>query len=153
VLCLRYLRAEIYHGDREIQSEDHLDLPVLNSNNSQFFPKAIGTDTNNVSLETCPRLPKKNGTLLVCCYVVKTKNDRGEIDMLSEPKSLTVPQIALIAVTRGAIGFGAGLLLADKFKGPKRKTLGWSLFLSGLASTIPIAMHVFKRKPSVSEAI
>jgi len=31
-------------------------------------------------------------------------------------KSVTVPEIALIAVTRGVIGFGAGLLLANKFK-------------------------------------
>ena len=35
---------------------------------------------------------------------------------ISEPKSVTVPELALIAATRGAIGFGAGLLLADKFK-------------------------------------
>ena len=60
-----------------------------------------------------------------------------------KPKSLSIPEIAIIAVTRGAIGFGAGLLLADKFNQGKRKTLGWSLFLSGLASTIPIALHVF----------
>jgi hypothetical protein len=60
--------------------------------------------------------------------------------------SLTVPDIALVAVTRGAIGFGAGLLLADKFKGQRRKAVGWSLFLSGLASTIPIAMHLFRGK-------
>jgi len=33
---------------------------------------------------------------------------------ISEPKSVTVPEIALIAVTRGAIGFGTGLLLAEK---------------------------------------
>jgi hypothetical protein len=65
---------------------------------------------------------------------------------LSEPKSVTVPEIALIGVTRGAIGFGAGLLLASKFKGEHRKLLGWTLFLSGLASTIPIAMHVFGKK-------
>ena len=65
---------------------------------------------------------------------------------LSEPKSVTVPEIALIAATRGAIGFGAGLLLAGKFKREKRKALGWTLFLSGLASTIPIAMHVFGKK-------
>jgi hypothetical protein len=59
---------------------------------------------------------------------------------------LTVPDIALVAVTRGAIGFGAGLLLADKIKRQRRKAVGWSLFLSGLASTIPIAMHLFRRK-------
>lgn len=69
-------------------------------------------------------------------------------------KSLSVPEIAVIAATRGAIGFGAGLLLADKFKRTKRRTLGWSLFLSGLASTIPIAMHLFKHKePSASVAL
>ena len=43
---------------------------------------------------------------------------------ISEPKSVTVPELALIAVTRGAIGFGAGLLLADKLKQEQRKTLG-----------------------------
>ena len=65
---------------------------------------------------------------------------------ISEPKSITVPEIALIAATRGAIGFGAGLLLAEKFKHQRRKVLGWTLFLSGLASTIPIALHVFGKK-------
>ena len=43
---------------------------------------------------------------------------------ITEPKSVTVPEIALIAVTRGAIGFGAGLLLASKFKREQRKVLG-----------------------------
>jgi hypothetical protein len=64
----------------------------------------------------------------------------------SESKSLTVPEIAVIAATRGAIGFGAGLLLSEKFQQHRRKVLGWTLFLSGLASTIPIAMRVFGRK-------
>ena len=65
---------------------------------------------------------------------------------LSEPKRVTVQELALIAATRGAIGFGAGLLLADKLKDERRKALGWSLFLTGLASTVPIAMHVFGKK-------
>lgn len=65
---------------------------------------------------------------------------------ISEPKRVTIPQLALIGATRGMIGFGAGLLLADKFKSERRRILGWSLFLSGLASTIPIAMHVFGSK-------
>lgn len=64
----------------------------------------------------------------------------------SNVKTLTVPEIAIIAATRGAIGFGAGLLLADKFRRAKRKMLGWSLFLSGLASTIPIALRVFRKQ-------
>jgi hypothetical protein len=64
----------------------------------------------------------------------------------SESRKVSVPELALVAATRGAIGFGAGLLLADKFSGDRRKMLGWSLFLSGLASTVPIAMHIFGKK-------
>ena len=70
---------------------------------------------------------------------------------ISEAKSVTVPELALIAATRGAIGFGAGLLIADKLKRERRRALGWSLFLSGLASTIPIAMHVFGKKKGLTE--
>ena len=69
-----------------------------------------------------------------------------------EPKKLSIREIAIIGATRGAIGLGAGLLLADKFNQGKRKTLGWSLFLSGLASTIPIALHVFRKKePAINQ--
>jgi hypothetical protein len=60
--------------------------------------------------------------------------------------NVSVPEVALIAATRGAIGFGAGLLLANKFNRGRRKTLGWTLFLSGLASTIPIAFRLFSKK-------
>ena len=69
---------------------------------------------------------------------------------ISDAKSVTVPEIASIAATRGAIGFGAGLLLANKFKREQRKMLGWTLFVSGLASTIPIAMRIFGRKQANS---
>jgi len=65
---------------------------------------------------------------------------------ISKTRSVTIPELAVIAATRGAIGLGAGLLLADKLTRERRKVLGWSLFLSGLASTVPIAMHVFGEK-------
>jgi len=65
-------------------------------------------------------------------------------------KSLSLPEIAIFAATRGVIGFGAGLLLADKFRQPNRKTLGWSLLLSGIASTVPIAMHLRKKKAAAA---
>jgi hypothetical protein len=65
---------------------------------------------------------------------------------------MTVPEIALIAATRGVIGFGAGLLLAGKFKRERRRWLGWTLFISGLASTIPIALHVFGKKEGSATA-
>jgi hypothetical protein len=61
-------------------------------------------------------------------------------------KELSLPEIALIAATRGALGFGVGLLLADKFRKEWRKAIGWSLFLTGVASTVPIAIRVFGEK-------
>jgi len=68
---------------------------------------------------------------------------------ISQTKTVTLPQIALIGATRGAIGFGAGLLLAGKFR-EHRKLLGWTLFLSGLASTIPIALHLFGKRSTAA---
>ena len=67
----------------------------------------------------------------------------------SDAKSVTVPEIALIGATRGALGFGAGLLLANKFKREQRKLLGWTLLVMGIASTIPIAMRIFGSKPTI----
>jgi hypothetical protein len=65
---------------------------------------------------------------------------------LTKQKTVPIWEIGLIAATRGLIGFGAGLLMADKLKIDRRKLVGWSLFLSGLASTVPIALHVFGNK-------
>lgn len=70
---------------------------------------------------------------------------------ISEAKQVTIPELALIAATRGVIGFGAGLLLADKLEQQRRRTLGWSLFLTGLASTVPIAVHVFGKKKNATQ--
>ena len=59
---------------------------------------------------------------------------------------LTLPEIALIAGTRGMIGAGAGLLLADKLNDNQRKTIGWTLLIIGAISTIPLAIEVLSRR-------
>jgi hypothetical protein len=59
---------------------------------------------------------------------------------------LTLPEIALIAGTRGMIGAGAGLLLADKLNDDQRKTLGWTLLIIGAISTIPLAIEVLSKR-------
>jgi len=60
---------------------------------------------------------------------------------------LTLPEIALIASTRGMLGAGAGLLLADRLKDDQRKKIGWTLLFIGAISTIPLAIDVLgKRK-------
>ena len=60
--------------------------------------------------------------------------------------ALTIPEIMLIAGTRVMAGAGGALLLADKLKDDKRKMIGWTLFLIGALSTIPLAMDVFSKR-------
>jgi len=55
---------------------------------------------------------------------------------------LTFPEIGLIAGTRGILGAGIGLLLASKLANTKRRSIGWTLFLLGAISTIPIVRNV-----------
>jgi len=70
---------------------------------------------------------------------------------MARKRELSPPEIALIAATRGALGFGAGLLLADKFRKGWRRGLGWSLFVTGVASTVPISMRVFGESKRVED--
>ena len=53
-------------------------------------------------------------------------------------KTLTVPQIGLIAVTRVALGFGLGLLLSRKLDERERRGAGWALVAVGALTTIPL---------------
>lgn len=60
----------------------------------------------------------------------------------------TFPEIASMAATRVMLGAGAGLLLAGKLNDDRRKAVGWTLFLIGALSTIPLATNALaKRKP------
>lgn len=59
---------------------------------------------------------------------------------------LTLPEIALIAGTRGLIGAGAGLLLADRPNDDQRKSIGWTLLIIGAISTIPLAIEVLSKR-------
>jgi hypothetical protein len=65
---------------------------------------------------------------------------------------LPIPELGLIAGTRAAAGFGLGLLLADRFSDEQRKAIGWALFLTGLLSTLPIAMDVFGHRMQLPQA-
>ncbi len=59
---------------------------------------------------------------------------------------LTLPELAVIAGTRAALGGGAALLLGDKLTREQRKAVGWSLFLVGAITTIPLAILAFARR-------
>jgi hypothetical protein len=56
---------------------------------------------------------------------------------------ITLPELALVAGTRAALGAGLGLLLADRLSEDQRRAVGWTLFLTGALSTIPLAFEVF----------
>jgi hypothetical protein len=58
---------------------------------------------------------------------------------------LTLPELGLIAATRGILGAGVALLLAGLIPEGQRKTVGWTLFSIGAISTIPLALTVFGR--------
>jgi hypothetical protein len=58
---------------------------------------------------------------------------------------LTLPEIALIAATRGMLGAGLALLLADRLNRDQRKSVGWTLFLVGAISTVPLAIDVLSK--------
>jgi hypothetical protein len=67
-------------------------------------------------------------------------------------RTLTMPDLALIAGTRIALGAGIGLLFADKLNEDHRKGAGWALLAVGVLTTIPLMMNVLG-KSSVSERI
>jgi len=64
---------------------------------------------------------------------------------------LTLPEIALIGGTRGVLGAGLGLLLANRINEDQRRAVGWAMFLIGAISTIPLVMNVLYKKQSQSD--
>jgi hypothetical protein len=57
--------------------------------------------------------------------------------------SMTFPELALLAATRGIAGVGIGLLLSNLISAPRRKIIGLTLFSAGALSTVPIMRHLF----------
>lgn len=60
-------------------------------------------------------------------------------------RTITLPELALIAGTRAALGMGLGLLLAGRFRDEQRMAVGWTLLLFGALSTVPLAIEVLGR--------
>jgi hypothetical protein len=58
-------------------------------------------------------------------------------------RSVTIPQLALIAGTRAALGAGMGLLMGPRPGRDARKGAGWALLALGALTTIPLAAGLF----------
>ena len=65
-------------------------------------------------------------------------------------RTITLPEIILIAGTRVALGVGVGFLIADKFKRDQRRGAGWALLGVGVITSIPLALGIIG-KPAASE--
>ena len=63
--------------------------------------------------------------------------------------TITRPELILVAGTRAALGIGVGLLLADHLSGAQRRAVGWALTIFGGLITIPLAMEVLGKPPSI----
>ena len=57
---------------------------------------------------------------------------------------LAIPEIAIIAGTRAALGAGVALLLADRLNPDQRRAVGWTLFAVGAITTVPIAIQLLE---------
>lgn len=58
---------------------------------------------------------------------------------------LSLPQLGLIAATRGMLGAGLGLLVADHLSSEQRRAAGWTLVGVGVLTTIPLVADVAMR--------
>jgi hypothetical protein len=61
---------------------------------------------------------------------------------------VTLPEIALFAVTRGALGAGVALLLSDRLNRDQRNAAGWALAGVGAISTIPLVLNLLAKPPA-----
>jgi len=64
---------------------------------------------------------------------------------------LTLPEVGLIAATRGMAGAGIALLVADRLNEAQRKVIGWTLFLMGAISTIPLVIDVISKRHDIAD--
>jgi hypothetical protein len=56
---------------------------------------------------------------------------------------LSPPVLGFVVGTRAALGFGLGLLVADRIPADRRRVIGLTLVAIGAATTIPAALSVF----------
>jgi hypothetical protein len=62
--------------------------------------------------------------------------------MVMKITTLTLPELVLVAATRGILGAGLALLLAKRLTDAQRETAGVILTAIGLLTTLPLAAEV-----------
>ena len=59
---------------------------------------------------------------------------------------ISIPELALIAGTRAALGAGVALLLGGQLTKEQKKAVGWTLFLIGAVTTVPLLADVIGKR-------
>jgi hypothetical protein len=59
-------------------------------------------------------------------------------------RTITLPELALVAGTRGMLGAGIGLLLAKRLTDEQRRAVGRTLLIVGLVTTVPLALQILR---------
>ncbi|MGA7951778.1 MAG: hypothetical protein WCA45_16725 [Thiobacillaceae bacterium] len=59
---------------------------------------------------------------------------------------LSLSEIGLIAATRGMLGAGVGLLVADLLSAEQRRSIGWTLVAVGAVTTVPLVLNVLGKR-------
>ena len=59
---------------------------------------------------------------------------------------ISIPELALIAGTRAALGAGIALILGEQLTKEQKKAVGWTLFLVGVVTTVPLLAGVIGKR-------
>lgn len=68
-------------------------------------------------------------------------------------RKITLPEIALIAGTRVALGIGIGLLISGGLTNDQRRGAGLALTFVGALTTIPLAVAIAGRKSESGQGL
>lgn len=60
-------------------------------------------------------------------------------------RTVTLPELGMIAGTRAALGAGLALLLSDRLDPKPRRAVGWTLLTVGVLTTVPLLAGVLHR--------
>ncbi len=86
--------------------------------------------------EHCSHFPDDEPVSIRCSHTTFC------VGVIMRETRVTVPELAMIAGTRAALGAGLGLLLADRLDEGQRRAVGWTLVAVGALCTIPLAFEV-----------
>jgi hypothetical protein len=67
-------------------------------------------------------------------------------------RTVSLPQIGMIAGTRAALGAGLALLLGERLDPKPRRAVGWTLVALGALTTFPLVAEVLHGQPEPAAA-